>query len=292
MKNWMLGTVALTASASAMALTPWQKIDHPVAGAPQAVGGFANGCIIGAQPLPLNSPNYQVMRTDQRRYFGHPDLLAFIQRLSSQANQKALGTVLIGDMAMPAGGRFSSGHASHQSGLDVDIWLQLPRQRWSAQQLLKPQPIDLVSGDGKQVVASQWQPQIESLIKLAAQDAEVTRIFVNPAIKQRLCWMPAPIALAAQGAPVVRPSCAHARAPALPGRQLECGSRIRRRRATAAAPNWRAGSCRISLTPSRANPCRRRYRRPVRHCWITISQRNNTWTGLSLAPRCSGCCLR
>ena len=55
----MLGPVALTASASAMALTPWQKIDHPVAGAPQAVGGFANGCIIGAQPLPLNSPNYR-----------------------------------------------------------------------------------------------------------------------------------------------------------------------------------------------------------------------------------------
>ncbi|MGO2157664.1 MAG: penicillin-insensitive murein endopeptidase [Serratia proteamaculans] len=187
MKNWMLGIVALMVSGSAMALTPWQKIDHPVAGAPQAVGGFANGCVIGAQPLPLNSPDYQVMRPDQRRYFGHPDLLAFIQRLSSKANQKKLGTVLIGDMAMPAGGRFSSGHASHQSGLDVDIWLQLPRQRWSAQQLLKPQPIDLVSSDGKQVVARQWQPQIETLIKAAAQDQEVTRIFVNPAIKQRLC---------------------------------------------------------------------------------------------------------
>ncbi len=187
MKKWMLGIVALIASGSAMALTPWQKIDHPVSGSPSAIGGFANGCIIGAQPLPLNSPDYQVMRTDQRRYFGHPDLLAFIKRLSNQANQQALGTVLIGDMAMPAGGRFSSGHASHQSGLDVDIWLQLPRQRWTAQQLLKPQPIDLVSADGKQVVDRQWQPQIESLIKLAAQDSEVTRIFVNPAIKQRLC---------------------------------------------------------------------------------------------------------
>lgn len=187
MKRGLLGLVALLASASAMALTPWQKINHPVSGSPQAIGGFANGCIIGAQPLPLNSPDYQVMRTDQRRYFGHPDLLAFIQRLSSQANQKALGTVLIGDMAMPAGGRFSSGHASHQSGLDVDIWLQLPRQRWSAQQLLKPQPIDLVSASGKQVVDRQWQPQIESLIKMAAQDSEVTRIFVNPAIKLRLC---------------------------------------------------------------------------------------------------------
>lgn len=187
MKKWMLGIVALMVSGAAMALTPWQKIDRPVAGQPQAIGGFSNGCIIGAQPLPLNSSSYQVMRTDQRRYFGHPDLLAFIQRLSDQAHRKALGTVLIGDMGMPAGGRFSSGHASHQSGLDVDIWLQLPRQRWTAQQLLKPQPIDLVSADGKRVIDSQWQPQIESLIKLAAQDSEVTRIFVNPAIKLRLC---------------------------------------------------------------------------------------------------------
>ncbi|GAA3903689.1 penicillin-insensitive murein endopeptidase [Gibbsiella dentisursi] len=183
----MFGLVALLASASAMALTPWQKIDHPVAGAPQAIGGFSNGCLIGAQPLPLEAADYQVMRTDQRRYFGHPDLLAFIQRLGREARQNALGTVLIGDMAMPAGGRFSSGHASHQSGLDVDIWLQLPRQRWSQQQLLKPQPIDLVSADGKRVVERQWQPQVGQLIKLAAQDHEVTRIFVNPAIKQRLC---------------------------------------------------------------------------------------------------------
>lgn len=187
MKNVMFGLVALLASASAMALTPWQKIDHPVAGAPQAIGGFSNGCLIGAQPLPLEAADYQVMRTDQRRYFGHPDLLAFIQRLGREAGQNALGTVLIGDMAMPAGGRFSSGHASHQSGLDVDIWLQLPRQRWSQQQLLKPQPIDLVSADGKRVVERQWQPQVGQLIKLAAQDHEVTRIFVNPAIKQRLC---------------------------------------------------------------------------------------------------------
>ncbi|KEY60099.1 penicillin-insensitive murein endopeptidase [Serratia sp. DD3] len=187
MKKWMLVIAALVASSSAMALTPWQKINNPVSGTPQAVGEFSNGCIIGAQSLPVNSADYQVMRTDQRRYFGHPDLVAFIQRLSQQASQKSLGTVLIGDMAMPAGGRFSSGHASHQSGLDVDIWLQLPRQRWSAQQLLKPQPIDLVAADGKQVVDRLWQPQIESLIKLAAQDSEVTRIFVNPAIKQRLC---------------------------------------------------------------------------------------------------------
>lgn len=187
MKKVITGLLALIVSFSASALTPWQKIDHPVAGSPQAIGGFANGCIVGAQPLPLQSPDYQIMRTDQRRYFGHPDLLAFIKRLSSQANQQNLGNVLIGDMGMAAGGRFSSGHASHQSGLDVDIWLQLPTQRWSQQQLLKPQPIDLVNADGKQVVTRLWQPQVGQLIKMAAEDSQVTRIFVNPAIKQQLC---------------------------------------------------------------------------------------------------------
>ncbi|ABX88549.1 penicillin-insensitive murein endopeptidase family protein [Yersinia pseudotuberculosis IP 32953] len=179
--------VALVTMVPVMAATPWQKITHPVAGSPQSIGGFANGCVIGAQPLPLESADYQVMRSDQRRYFGHPDLLNFIHRLSAQAHQQQLGTVLIGDMAMPAGGRFSSGHASHQSGLDVDIWLQLPKQRWSQQQLLKPQPIDLVAVDGKRVIPALWQPQIESLIKLAAKDNDVTRIFVNPAIKKQLC---------------------------------------------------------------------------------------------------------
>lgn len=180
---WLLAL----AFSSAMAQTPWQRMTAPVPGPAQAIGGFANGCMIGAQALPLESPDYQVMRQHKRRYFGQPALIAFIQRLTRQAHQQQLGNVLIGDMAMPAGGRFDGGHASHQSGLDVDIWLQLPRQRWTAQQLADPQPIDLVSADGRTVRDSQWQPQIAQLIKLAARDPQVTRIFVNPAIKLRLC---------------------------------------------------------------------------------------------------------
>lgn len=127
------------------------------------------------------------MRTDQRRYFGHPDLVMFIQRLSRQVSNLGMGTVLIGDMGMPAGGRFNGGHASHQTGLDVDIFLQLPKTRWTSAQLLRPQALDLVSRDGKHVVPALWKPEIFSLIKLAAQDKDVTRIFVNPAIKQQLC---------------------------------------------------------------------------------------------------------
>lgn len=187
MKKTLIALTALLAATLAQAATPWQSIHQPIAGAPQAIGAFSNGCIVGAQPLPLEAPGYQVMRTDQRRYFGHPDLIAFIQRLSGQTAQRGLGEVLVGDMGMAAGGRFSSGHASHQSGLDVDIWLQLPKQRWTQQMLLKPQPLDLVAADGKSVVARHWRPEIDSLIKLAAKDNEVTRIFVNPAIKKQLC---------------------------------------------------------------------------------------------------------
>ncbi len=104
------------------------------------------------------------MRTDQRRYFGHPDLVMFIQRLSSQVSNLGMGTVLIGDMGMPAGGRFNGGHASHQTGLDVDIFLQLPKTRWTSAQLLRPQALDLVSRDGKHAVSTLWKPEIFSLI--------------------------------------------------------------------------------------------------------------------------------
>ena len=160
MKNTVIALLALLASAGSLAATPWQKITQPIGGSAQSIGAFSNGCIVGAEALPLSAPGYQVMRTDQRRYFGHPDLVQFIQRLSNQVHNKGMGTVLIGDMGMPAGGRFNGGHASHQTGLDVDIFLQLPQTRWTSSQLLKPQALDLVASDGKHVVPSLWSPQI------------------------------------------------------------------------------------------------------------------------------------
>ena len=148
MNKTAIALLALLASSVSLAATPWQKITQPVPGSAQSIGSFSNGCIVGADTLPIQSEHYQVMRTDQRRYFGHPDLVMFIQRLSSQVSNLGMGTVLIGDMGMPAGGRFNGGHASHQTGLDVDIFLQLPKTRWTSAQLLRPQALDLVSRDG------------------------------------------------------------------------------------------------------------------------------------------------
>ncbi len=186
MKQYLAGIAVLMLSqAFAITSTPWQQIARPIAGAAQAIGSFSNGCIIGARPLPPESSHYQIMRPDQRRYFGHPELLAFIHRLGEKIQPS--GTLLVGDMAMPAGGRFSYGHTSHQSGLDVDIWLQLPAIRWSREQLLTPKPLDLVTANGREVVPQLWQSQITDLIKLAAKDGKVARIFVSPAIKKQLC---------------------------------------------------------------------------------------------------------
>ena len=110
MKNTVIALLALLASAGSLAATPWQKISQPIGGSAQSIGAFSNGCIVGAEALPLSATGYQVMRTDQRRYFGHPDLVQFIQRLSNQVHNKGMGTVLIGDMGMPAGGRLSLIH--------------------------------------------------------------------------------------------------------------------------------------------------------------------------------------
>lgn len=271
MKKTAIALLAWFVSSASLAATPWQKITHPVPGAAQSIGSFANGCIIGADTLPVQSDNYQVMRTDQRRYFGHPDLVMFIQRLSHQAQQRGLGTVLIGDMGMPAGGRFNGGHASHQTGLDVDIFLQLPKTRWSQAQLLRPQALDLVSRDGKHVVPSRWSSDIASLIKLAAQDNDVTRIFVNPAIKQQLCldagndrdWLKY-----APGSSIARIcTCVYAALPTAWSAKIN----LYPRRAMDAALNCKAGSNRQNLAPqSLRRRHRRRCRLPARRYWMSM----------------------
>ncbi|MDU3716055.1 MAG: penicillin-insensitive murein endopeptidase, partial [Klebsiella michiganensis] len=53
MKNTVIALLALLASGTSLAATPWQKITQPVSGSPQSIGAFANGCIVGAQALPL-----------------------------------------------------------------------------------------------------------------------------------------------------------------------------------------------------------------------------------------------
>lgn len=272
MKKTAIALLAWFVSSASLAATPWQKITHPVPGAAQSIGSFANGCIIGADTLPVQSDNYQVMRTDQRRYFGHPDLVMFIQRLSHQAQQRGLGTVLIGDMGMPAGGRFNGGHASHQTGLDVDIFLQLPKTHWSQAQLLRPQALDLVSRDGKHVVPSRWSSDIASLIKLAHKTTTSPVFSSIRLLNNSFASMPEAIVTGyvkyAPGSSIARIcTCVYAALPTAWSAKIN----LYPRRAMDAALNCKAGSNRQNLAPqSLRRRHRRRCRLPARRYWMSM----------------------
>ncbi|CDF99577.1 Putative Peptidase U6 penicillin-insensitive murein endopeptidase [Avibacterium paragallinarum JF4211] len=165
----------------------WQKVKRPITGDPTPVGSYSNGCIIGAKALPFDGEGYQVIRTSKNRYYGHPDMIAYLQHLGKKVKAAGIPTMLIGDIAMPGGGRFLTGHASHQMGLDADIWLRLGRL--SAQDAQNPAGMGLLVVDRKKqrVDDRLWTEDHENLIRLAAEDKQVARIFVNPAIKLKLC---------------------------------------------------------------------------------------------------------
>jgi penicillin-insensitive murein endopeptidase len=90
----------------------------------RAIGFYSRGCLAGGTALPINGATWQVMRLSRNRNWGHPNLIAFLERLSAQVPKVAgWRGLLVGDLAQPRGGPMLTGHASHQLGLDADIWL-------------------------------------------------------------------------------------------------------------------------------------------------------------------------
>ncbi|WP_347989153.1 penicillin-insensitive murein endopeptidase [Methylomonas sp. AM2-LC] len=162
----------------------------------ESIGSYTNGCISGAMPLPLLGNGYQVMRVSRQRYFGHPTLIDFIEKLGSRVVSSKLGTLLIGDLGQFRGGPMLYGHRSHQNGLDVDIWFLLSshaneriltsdeREIWSA--------ASMVDAQANVVDSKQWTPAHAKILETAARQPEVDRIFVNPSIKQALCEQKSP----------------------------------------------------------------------------------------------------
>src|ERR1700689_1915969 len=96
----------------------------PAAMPTRVVGFYAHGCIAGAAALPINGETWQVMRQSRNRNWAHPDMVALLERLSAKVHEVAgWPGLLVGDMSQPRGGPMLTGHASHQVGLDADIWL-------------------------------------------------------------------------------------------------------------------------------------------------------------------------
>ena len=161
----------------------------PSLGKAMAIGYYPRGCLQGGVELPVDGPNWQVMRLSRNRNWGHPELVKFLERFAPRA-AKATGWngIMVGDMAQPRGGPLPYGHMSHQIGLDVDIWfMPMPDHRLSKEERDSISASNLVSDDWKSVNPKTWSPADTAFIRTAAEQPEVERVLVNAAIKKELC---------------------------------------------------------------------------------------------------------
>ncbi len=155
----------------------------------RSIGFYSHGCLAGGTALPINGKTWQVMRLSRNRNWGHPELIAFLERLADKAPKVSNWPgILVGDMSQPRGGPMLTGHASHQVGLDADIWLTpMPKTPLSREEREEMSATMVVAPDRKDVDPKVWTRGHFAVIKAAAEDPKVERVFVNAAIKKALC---------------------------------------------------------------------------------------------------------
>jgi penicillin-insensitive murein DD-endopeptidase len=175
------------AGGSALPQNGWSVIAAPTKGPSIAIGSTSHGCLAGGQELPADGVGYEVIRLSRHRFFGHADLVGFVRNLGWRAHSTGLPIFYVGDMAQPRGGPLPFGHASHQTGLDVDIWFTAdthPDLTTEQREVLALPSMVLPRG---QVDTTRFGSKQVALLKMAVADPAVDRIFVNPAIKLALC---------------------------------------------------------------------------------------------------------
>jgi penicillin-insensitive murein endopeptidase len=157
--------------------------------ATHSIGFYDKGCLAGAEALPINGKTWQVMRLSRNRNWAHPDMVALLERLSVKAHEVAgWPGLLVEDMSQPRGGPMLTGHASHQIGLDADIWLTpMPKRQLSRNEREEMSATNMVRADRLDIDPAVWTPTHLLVIRAAAQEPRVERIFVNAAIKKALC---------------------------------------------------------------------------------------------------------
>ncbi len=158
-------------------------------GKAEVIGEYWKGCYAGGQQLPPFGDHWQVMRLYRNRNWGTPILIDFLEKFSAKA-AAATGWpgILIGDMSQPRGGPMLTGHASHQLGIEADIWLRpMPDRRLTPEEIGRMMSTDLLRADREDVDPSRYTRQHFEILRAAAEEPGVARVFVNAAIKKALC---------------------------------------------------------------------------------------------------------
>ena len=152
-----------------------------------AIGSYAKGCAAGLVELPETGPTWQAMRLSRNRNWAHPEMVGFIEDLSREATRYGWAGLYIGDISQPRGGPMTGGHNSHQIGLDADIWMLPPaRLNLTPAERERLSSISVRSADQRSVNGN-WTPAHAAILKAAASDPRVDRIFVTPPAKIAMC---------------------------------------------------------------------------------------------------------
>jgi penicillin-insensitive murein DD-endopeptidase len=161
----------------------------PAPMAARAIGFYAKGCLAGAAALPIDGPAWQAMRLSRNRNWGHPELIAVIEKLATEAKaHDGWPGLLVGDLSQPRGGPMLTGHASHQVGLDADIWFTpMPDRRLSDKEREDLSATSMLAEDQVSVDPKVWTEAHVRVLKRTASYKEVERVLVHPAIKKAVC---------------------------------------------------------------------------------------------------------
>ena len=153
----------------------------PVEASSEAIGEYSLGCLLGAQTFSGEENGLVLSQTKRGRYWAHPDLINILTK-AGEYFFKTDKKLIIGDLSQSRGGPTLTGHNSHQTGLDVDIWFRIltAKEKISFKDL---ETLDMNSF--KELGDDQVR-----LIKFFASDSSVDRIFINPLFKKKLCEKP------------------------------------------------------------------------------------------------------
>jgi penicillin-insensitive murein endopeptidase len=180
--------LAAPAQAEKLANKLFGAMDAPSAQDAMPIGSYAKGCAAGLVELPETGPTWQAMRLSRNRNFGQPAMIRFLMDLSATARDIGFGKGLyVGDISQPRGGPMTSGHASHQIGLDADLWMLPPRSLTLTEAEREAISSSVVRSDDQRSVTGNWTGVHRELLKQAASDPRVDRIFVAAAVKIEMC---------------------------------------------------------------------------------------------------------
>jgi len=155
----------------------------------QSLGFYAKGCLAGGIAIPVDGPAWQVIHLSRNRRWGNPAMIALIERLARESKaEDGWNGLMIGDISQPRGGPMLSGHASHQIGLDADIWLTpMPSHTMGYDEREGIPEASVLRKDMMTVDPRKWTKAHERLIVRAASYPEVERVFMHPGIKKKMC---------------------------------------------------------------------------------------------------------